>query len=126
MKITGNIPFSTNKISTTPIILPKQNSTTITIVDGRINATKWKLYLSFNNPMIEQMGKVLIDSLAFKKFNNDYTVKEKNNKQYKIKYLNDSSISGKEQEKVSLENIKKIKKALDHLNIFYHQVNVNH
>lgn len=71
LKVTGNIPFSTNKISTTPIILPKQNSTTITIVDSRINATKWKLYLSFNNPMIEQMGKVLIDSLAFKKFNNE-------------------------------------------------------
>ena len=71
LKVTGNIPFSTNKISTTPIILPKQNSTTITIVDSRINATKWKLYLSFNNPMIEQTGKVLIDSLAFKKFNNE-------------------------------------------------------
>lgn len=59
---------------------------------------------------------------VFKKFNNDYTVKEKNNKQYKIKYLNDSSISSKEQERVSLENLKKIKKALDHLNIFYQNV----
>ena len=54
-----------------PIILPKKNKTVVTVVDSRINSTNWKLYIYYTNPMIEKDGKVLIDSLFFKKFNNE-------------------------------------------------------
>ena len=43
----------------------------VTVVDSRINSTNWKLYIYYINPMIEKGGKVLIDSLLFKKFNNE-------------------------------------------------------
>ena len=71
LKTTKNIPFSIIPSSTNPIILPKQNETVVTIVDSRVNSTNWKLYLNYINPMIESTGKVLIDSLFFKKFNNE-------------------------------------------------------
>lgn len=71
LKVTENIPFSQNKISQEPLILSKKNQTIITIVDSRINHTKWKLFANFINPMIERSGMILIDSLLFKKFNNE-------------------------------------------------------
>ena len=40
------------------------------VVDSRIDSSNWKLYLYFTNPMIEKEGKILIDSLFFKKFDN--------------------------------------------------------
>ena len=69
LKTTENIPFSTIPVSYNPIILHKKNMTVITIVDSRINSTKWKLYISYINPMISG-DKVLTDSLKFKKFDN--------------------------------------------------------
>lgn len=71
LKATENIPFSMIPSSTNPIILPKKNETVVTVVDSRVNSTNWKLYLNYTNPMIEATGKVLIDSLFFKKFNNE-------------------------------------------------------
>ena len=71
LQVTENIPFSQNKISQEPLILSKKNQTIITIVDSRINHTKWKLFANFINPMIERSGMILIDSLLFKKFNNE-------------------------------------------------------
>ena len=71
LKATENIPFSMKMSSTNPIILPKKNETVVTVVDSRVNSTNWKLYLNYTNPMIESTGKVLIDSLLFKKFNNE-------------------------------------------------------
>ena len=71
LKATKNIPFSMIPSSTNPIILPKNNETVITVVDSRVNSTNWKLYLNYTNPMIEESGKVLINSLFFKKFNNE-------------------------------------------------------
>ena len=71
LKATENIPFSMKMSSTNPIILPKKNETIVTVVDSRVNSTNWKLYLNYTNPMIESTGKVLIDSLLFKKFNNE-------------------------------------------------------
>lgn len=71
LKATENIPFSMKMSSTNPIILPKKNETVVTVVDSRVNSTDWKLYLNYTNPMIESTGKVLIDSLIFKKFNNE-------------------------------------------------------
>lgn len=71
LKATENIPFSMKISSTNPIILPKKNETVVTVVDSRVNSTNWKLYLNYTNPMIESTGKVLIDSLLFKKFNNE-------------------------------------------------------
>lgn len=71
LQVTENIPFSQNKISQKPLILSKKNQTIITIVDSRINHTKWKLFANFINPMIERSGMILIDSLLFKKFNNE-------------------------------------------------------
>jgi len=71
LKATENIPFSMKMSSTNPIILTKKNETVVTVVDSRVNSTNWKLYLNYTNPMIESTGKVLIDSLLFKKFNNE-------------------------------------------------------
>lgn len=71
LKATKNIPFSMIPSSTNPIILPKNNETVVTVVDSRVNSTNWKLYLNYTNPMIEGSGKVLINSLFFKKFNNE-------------------------------------------------------
>ena len=71
LKTTENIPFSMSSSSTKPIILPKKNKTVVTVVDIRINSTNWKLYINYTNPMMEVSGKVLIDSLIFKKFNNE-------------------------------------------------------
>ena len=71
LKATENIPFSMKISSTNPIVLPKKNETVVTVVDSRVNSTNWKLYLNYTNPMIESTGKVLIDSLIFKKFNNE-------------------------------------------------------
>lgn len=71
LKATENIPFSMKISSTNPIVLPKKNETVVTVVDSRVNSTNWKLYLNYTNPMIESTGKVLIDSLLFKKFNNE-------------------------------------------------------
>ena len=71
LKATKNIPFSMIPSSTNPIILPKNNETVVTVVDSRVNSTNWKLYLNYTNPMIEKSGKVLINSLFFKKFNNE-------------------------------------------------------
>lgn len=71
LKATENIPFSMKISSTNPIVLPKKNETVVTVVDSRVNSTNWKLYLNYTNPIIESTGKVLIDSLLFKKFNNE-------------------------------------------------------
>ena len=80
LKVTENIPFSMIPSSTNPIILPKKNETVVTVVDSRINSTNWKLYLTYTNPMIESTGKVLIDSLFFKKFNNEEILLKTNKK----------------------------------------------
>ena len=70
LKTTGNIPFSTIPVSYNPIILHKKNMTEIRVVDSRINSTKWKLYINYVNPLTSG-DKVLIDSLKFKKFDNE-------------------------------------------------------
>ena len=70
LKVTENIPFNMIPSSINPIILPKKNKTVITVVDSRVNSSNWKLYLYFTNPMTEKEGKILIDSLFFKKFDN--------------------------------------------------------
>ena len=71
LKVTENIPFSMIPSSTNPVILPKKNKIVVTVIDSRVNSTNWKLYLNSTNPMIDSNGKVLIDSLLFKKFNNE-------------------------------------------------------
>lgn len=80
LKATKNIPFSMIPSSTNPIILPKKNETVVTVVDSRVNSTNWKLYLNYINPMIDSTGKVLIDSLFFKKFNNEEALLNTNKK----------------------------------------------
>lgn len=40
----NNVVFSLNPISTLPVILPKSDSTSLKIVDSRVNSTPWKLY----------------------------------------------------------------------------------
>ena len=70
-KVTQNIAFSMIPTSINPIILPKQNANIVTVIDSRLNSTNWKLYINYTNPMMEVSGKVLIDSLIFKKFNNE-------------------------------------------------------
>ena len=80
LKATKNIPFSMIPSSNNPIILPKKNETVVTVVDSRVNSTNWKLYLNYTNPMIDSTGKVLIDSLFFKKFNNEEALLNTNKK----------------------------------------------
>lgn len=70
-KVTQNIAFSMIPTSINPIILPKQKENIVTVIDSRLNSTNWKLYINYTNPMMEVSGKVLIDSLIFKKFNNE-------------------------------------------------------
>ena len=70
-KVTQNISFSMIPTSINPIILPKQKENIVTVIDSRLNSTNWKLYINYTNPMMELSGKVLIDSLIFKKFNNE-------------------------------------------------------
>ena len=71
LKVTENIPFDVDNMTMNPIIVPKKNDTIVTVVDSRQSSTKWKLYVNYVNPMIEKSGKVLLDSLFFKKFDND-------------------------------------------------------
>ncbi len=71
LKVTENIPFSMKPISQKPLLLPKENNTIITVVDSRKNKTNWRVYINFINPMIGKNGKVLMESLLFKKFNNE-------------------------------------------------------
>lgn len=80
LKATENIPFNMIPSSTKPIVLSKENVTVVTVVDSRINSTNWKLYIYYTNPMIESTGKVLIDSLFFKKFNNEEILLKTNQK----------------------------------------------
>lgn len=70
-KVTQNIAFSMIPTSINPIILPKQKENIVTVIDSRLNSTNWKLYINYTNPMMEVSGKVLIDSLIFKKFSNE-------------------------------------------------------
>ncbi len=70
LRTTENIVFNKTPTSNKPIILNKKKKTEIIVVDSRINRTKWKLYINYINPMISN-DKVLIDSLKFKKFDNE-------------------------------------------------------
>ena len=60
--------------------MPKKKETIITVVDSRVNSTNWKLYLNYTNPMMNNSGKVLIDSLFFKNFNNEGILLKTNKK----------------------------------------------
>ena len=71
LKVTDNINFSTIPSSTKPLILHKKNETVVTVVDSRKNSSNWKIYIYYTNPMMESDGKVLSDSLFFKKFNDE-------------------------------------------------------
>ena len=80
LKVTDNIPFSMVPSSAKPIILKKQKETVVTVIDSRVNGSNWKLYINYINPMIENSGKVLIDSLFFKKFDNEEILLKTNKK----------------------------------------------
>ena len=71
MDAPSSVNFLLKPISKEPVILPKVKDFTIKIIDSRLNSTNWKLYINYTNPMMEVSGKVLIDSLIFKKFNNE-------------------------------------------------------
>ena len=71
LKVTENIVFNMIPLSVKPVTLSKKDETIVTVVDSRVDSTNWKLYINYINPMMEKSGKVLIDSLVFKKFNND-------------------------------------------------------
>ncbi len=71
LKATENIPFNITPTSTNPVILSKKNKTIVTVVDSRKNSTKWKLYINYIYPMMDYDGNILLNSLFFKKFNNE-------------------------------------------------------
>ncbi len=64
-KITKEIKFSLNPISTNPIICPRSNQVIIKIIDSRVNSSDWKLYASINHDLTSEDNKVLKDSLVF-------------------------------------------------------------
>ena len=66
LSATGNIIFDEESNS----ILPKKESNVIRVIDSRTIKNNWKLYIYFINPM-EYNTKYLLDSLIFKKFDNE-------------------------------------------------------
>ncbi len=68
--VTSNSTFDLNALSKDPVILPRLSACDIKVIDSRSNSTKWKLYISYLNPM-KYNDKVLLDALIFKKFDND-------------------------------------------------------
>ena len=89
--------FDKIPISTNPIILGKKKNTTITVIDSRKNGTEFNLYLNYVNPMMTIDGKVLIDSLIFKKFDDEIiTLRNEPKLIYQVKKTNNQ---------VNIENI---------------------
>ena len=67
----NNVVFSLNPISTLPVILPKSDSTSLKIVDSRVNSTPWKLYAKVIKEMISNNGFKLTNAIVFKDFNDN-------------------------------------------------------
>lgn len=67
--VTSNSTIDLKAISKDPIILPKVSACEIKVIDSRSDSSNWNLYLQYLNPM-KYNDKLLLDSLIFKKFDN--------------------------------------------------------
>lgn len=61
-------------ISADPIILPKDRSITLKVVDSRINSSNFKIYAYIENPVKSQNGYILEDALVFEKLDDEMIV----------------------------------------------------
>lgn len=68
------ITFSLIPLSFDPTILPKTKEHNTKIVDSRVNSSIWKLLVRISGPMTSENGFELIDSIIFKKFDNEIVV----------------------------------------------------
>lgn len=59
------IEFKIDPFSLTPLLLPKKEKIELSIVDSRIELSKWKLYVSLASPFQEQNGNILENAICF-------------------------------------------------------------
>ncbi len=59
------IEFTIDPFSLTPLLLPKKEKIELSIVDSRIELSKWKLYVSLASPFQEQNGNILENAICF-------------------------------------------------------------
>mgnify|MGYP004509890149 FL=1 len=57
--------FTLDPFSLTPLLLPKKEKIELSIVDSRIELSKWKLYVSLASPFQEQNGNILENAICF-------------------------------------------------------------
>lgn len=71
MDATKTFTFPLIPISSNPIILGRNDSLSLEIVDSRVNSSEWKVYAYIENPLTSQGGYTLPDALVFKKFDDE-------------------------------------------------------
>ncbi len=74
MDASKSIVFSLTPISYDPVILPRESSYNLKIVDSRLTSSNWKLYISITNQMISKNNFTLNNAFIFKKFDNDIVI----------------------------------------------------
>lgn len=67
LKATTMVGFSLVPISYNPVILPKDRSFDVMIVDSRINSSAWSFYAYIDKPLTSYSGYLLEDALVFKR-----------------------------------------------------------
>ncbi len=68
--VNNNITYDLKPISTEPIILPKIDDITITIIDSRTISSDWKLYVHLTNPLKSKNNFYLLNAVIFKTLDN--------------------------------------------------------
>lgn len=71
MDATKTFTFSLVPISSNLVILRKNDSLSLEIVDSRVNSSEWKVYAYIENPLTSQVGYTLPDALVFKKLDDE-------------------------------------------------------
>lgn len=66
----ATISFELIPISKNPLICPKSEDLSLTILDSRINKTTWSLYATITNDLETESNNILTNSLIFKDINN--------------------------------------------------------
>ena len=62
---TKNFRFEVYAMGKDPIICPRLNDLSVTVIDSRVNSSNWKLYASINHDLESGDGDALKDSLVF-------------------------------------------------------------
>lgn len=61
----STVKFLLNPISLNPIICPRYEELSVTVIDSRVHSTEWKLYARLDHELESINGDTLIDSLVF-------------------------------------------------------------